>query len=390
MCGMLLAPTTGTTPGCTPTTPLVQVDRAAPGLDADVVGIDDAAAAADAVDHLVAHGHRRIGYISDHPLVPTSRARLAGYRRAMAAHALDVRRTAGSRAECPDAASAAAATRELLAGNELRSTDGALSAATRCSLGVVPTLHAIGRTDVALVCFGDFAMADLLQPSVTVVDHSAEAVGAAAATRLAERIAQPDLPASIIHVPVRLIPRGSGEIATVTAHEPRAQCASTSAPTMSKALCARPSGEQLALVEARTPWTTTQEGGTETSAECFVELAVDLLRRGTSEPRRAVAVAGVGSRRRGAGRERGAARRLGPAAGLPWSRGSTAAARADRLNLTAQQQLRARIRRRTGLPWDCQSSVAKLLWFVDGGLQLAPAHRWLSVPEYVGIGLAAS
>jgi LacI family transcriptional regulator len=55
-------------------------------------------------------------------------------------------------------------------------------------------------------------MADLLQPGVTVIDHSAEAVGAAAATRLAERIAQPDLPVSTLHVPVRLIPRGSGEL----------------------------------------------------------------------------------------------------------------------------------------------------------------------------------
>jgi LacI family transcriptional regulator len=211
ICGMLLAPTTGDHAWLHTNTPLVLVDRAAPGLDADVVGIDDEAAAADAVRHLVAHGHRRIGYISDHPLVPTSRARLAGYRRAMAAHALDVDPRL-VRAECPDAAAAAAAARDLLAGNDADPPTALLSAATRCSLGVVPTLHAIGRTDVALVCFGDFAMADLLQPGITVVDHSAEAVGAAAAARLAERIAQPDLPASIMHVPVRLIPRGSGEV----------------------------------------------------------------------------------------------------------------------------------------------------------------------------------
>jgi LacI family transcriptional regulator len=209
--GLLLAPTTGDHAWLHTTTPLVLVDRAAPGLDADVVGIDDEAAAADAVHHLVAHGHRRIAYISDHPLVPTSRARLAGYRRAMAAHGLD----AGPRlvrAECPDATSAAAATRDLLGHNDSEALTALLSAATRCSLGVVPTLHAIGRTDIALVCFGDFAMADLLQPGVTVVDHPAEAVGAAAAARLAERIAHPDLPASTIHVPVRLIPRGSGEV----------------------------------------------------------------------------------------------------------------------------------------------------------------------------------
>jgi LacI family transcriptional regulator len=87
----------------------VLVDRAALGLDADVVGIDDEAAAVDAVNHLVAHGHRRIAYVSDHPLVPTSRARLNGYRRAMAAHGLDVDPRL-VRAECPDPASAAEAT----------------------------------------------------------------------------------------------------------------------------------------------------------------------------------------------------------------------------------------------------------------------------------------
>jgi LacI family transcriptional regulator len=208
--GLLLAPTTGDHAWLHTTTPVVLVDRPAVGLDADVVGIDDEAAAADAVDHLVAHGHRRIAYISDHPLVPTSRARLAGYQRAMATHGLNAERHV--RAECPNATSAAAATRDLLAGNGSDEPTALLSAATRCSLGVVPTLHAIGRTDIALVCFGDFAMADLLQPGVTVVDHSAEAVGAAAAARLAERIADPDLPATTIHVPVRLIPRGSGEV----------------------------------------------------------------------------------------------------------------------------------------------------------------------------------
>jgi LacI family transcriptional regulator len=209
--GLLLAPTTGDHAWLQTNTPLVLVDRAAPGLDADVVGIDDEAAAADAVHHLVAHGHRRIAYVSDLPLVPTSRARLVGYRRAMAEHGLDADPRL-VRACCPDAASAAAATRELLDHNGSDRPTALLSAATRCSLGVVPTLHAIGRTDIALVCFGDFAMADLLQPGVTVVDHSAEAVGAAAAARLAERIANPDLPASVIHVPVRLIPRGSGEL----------------------------------------------------------------------------------------------------------------------------------------------------------------------------------
>ena len=39
--------------------------------------------------------------------------------------------------------------------------------------------------------------------------------------------------------------------------------------------------------------------------------------------------------------------------------------------------------RRTGLPWDCQASLAKLLWLQSTGLVLTPAHRWASVPEWV-------
>ena len=188
--------------------PLVLVDRPAEGLDADVVGIDDRQASFDAVAHLIAYGHRDIAYVGDYPHVATSAARLAGYREAMAANGLGVRDEL-VRASCPTAQSARAATGLLL--DSERPPTAVLSAATRCSLGVVPALHEHHRTDVALIGFGDFAMADMLVPAVTVVDHSAAAVGRAAAARLARRIAEPGLAPETLHVPVRLVERGSGE-----------------------------------------------------------------------------------------------------------------------------------------------------------------------------------
>ena len=189
--------------------PVVMVDRPATGLETDVVCIDDRRAAFDAVSHLVAHGHREIGYVGDTPDVPTSAARLAGYRAAMAQHGLAVIEDQ-VRADSPTVDGSRAATRALLTGG--RPPTALLSAATRCSLGVVPALHELGRTDVALVGFGDFAMADSLSPAVTVVDHSPTAVGEAAAARLAQRISDPGMPAATVHVPVRLIERGSGEL----------------------------------------------------------------------------------------------------------------------------------------------------------------------------------
>lgn len=188
--------------------PLVLVDRPAEGLDADVVGIDDRQAAYDAVAHLVAHGHKDIAYVGDYPHIATSAARLAGYREAMAQNGL-ARRDELVRANCPTAQAACAAM-GLLLGRD-RPPTAVLSAATRCSLGVVPALHQHLRTDVALVGFGDFAMADTLVPAVTVVDHSAAAVGLAAAARLTRRIAEPGLAPESIDVPVRLVQRGSGE-----------------------------------------------------------------------------------------------------------------------------------------------------------------------------------
>jgi LacI family transcriptional regulator len=212
--GLLIAPTASDHSwlSAASRTPLVLVDRPAPGLQADLVGIDDEAATARGVRHLAAHGHRRIAYIGDHPDVATSRARLAGFRSTLAALGLTIE-DGLIRADCSDPKAAAKATHELLTEVPLeRAPTAIFSATTRCSLGVVPALHAHRRTDVALVCFGDFAMADTLEPGITVIDHPADAVGQAAVARLTARLAEPDLPVAVTHVPVRLIERGSGEL----------------------------------------------------------------------------------------------------------------------------------------------------------------------------------
>ena len=214
--GLLLVPTSGDHGWLADVgTPVVAVDRPAPGLDADLVGIDDRQAAAEAVSHLIAHGHRRIAFIGGSTQVPTSVARLDGYWQALAEHGLAADKSL-VHPDCRTPKDAAAAMSELLARADRRSTAGPVtavfSAATRCSLGVVPVLHSMGRTGLALVGFGDFAMADALVPAVTVVDHSGAAVGAAAVAQLSARLTEPALPSARIDVAVRLIARGSGEL----------------------------------------------------------------------------------------------------------------------------------------------------------------------------------
>ena len=62
---------------------LVFVDRPAPSIDADAVLSDNHGGAQRAVEHLIAHGHRRIAYIGPPPILFTALERFAGYRAAM-------------------------------------------------------------------------------------------------------------------------------------------------------------------------------------------------------------------------------------------------------------------------------------------------------------------
>ena len=217
--GLLLSPTGDDHSWLDPArVPVVLVDRPAPGLTADLVEIDDHRAAFDAAAHLVARGHQRIAYLGDTPAIPTSAARLRGFRDALAQHRIEVDERLVN-CDCATSEAAARAVSALIAGDRgtpgnpgTRPPTAILSATTRASLGVVPALHAARRTDVALIAFGDFPMADALRPAVTVVDHPGPEVGRVAAARLLARLASPGLPAERIQVPARIIERGSGEL----------------------------------------------------------------------------------------------------------------------------------------------------------------------------------
>ena len=70
-----------------------------------------------------------------------------------------------------------------------------------------------GRTDVAVVGFGDVPLAAALSPAITVLDQDPAGLGRIAVERLLRRIEDPGAPVRRRTVlPVRLIPRGSGEL----------------------------------------------------------------------------------------------------------------------------------------------------------------------------------
>ncbi|MFI5618796.1 LacI family DNA-binding transcriptional regulator [Streptomyces sp. NPDC051567] len=187
----------------------VFVDRPAGRIEADVVLSDSFGGAREGVAHLVAGGHRRIGFIGDRPRVHTATERLRGYRAAMADAGLPV---AGSwvslGATAPERVSAAA--RSMPAGPA--PVTAVFAADNRVTVTVVRVLAA-GVRPVALVGFDDFEPADLLRPGVTVVAQDAAALGRAATDRLFQRLAGSRPSPARIELPTRLIARGSGEIA---------------------------------------------------------------------------------------------------------------------------------------------------------------------------------
>lgn len=195
--------------------PVVFVDRVGDLPGAQSVVADDFGLARIATAHLIRHGHRRIALLSDVPVIETTRHRHEGFRAAMAEAGLPVDERL-VRSDCPDASEVMRVITGLLALDQ--PPTALISTNTRLSLGVVPALHQHGRTDIALVAYGDFAMAESLSPAVTVIDHSPEAVGTAAAQALLDRL-RPGGEATahepVTLVPARLIPRGSGELALV-------------------------------------------------------------------------------------------------------------------------------------------------------------------------------
>ncbi|MDX2705589.1 LacI family DNA-binding transcriptional regulator [Streptomyces sp. PA03-6a] len=189
----------------------VFVDRPAGGIDADVVLSDNAGGTREGVAHLIAHGHRRIGFIGDLPRIHTAAERLRGYREAMAAAGLPVHEgwvSCGPTA--PDRVRAAV--ESMLSGPE--PVTALFAGNNRITVTAVRVL-ADRPSVVALVGFDDFELADLLRPAVTVVAQEPGQLGRTAAGLLFQRLDGAAGPPKRVELACRLIPRGSGELPPV-------------------------------------------------------------------------------------------------------------------------------------------------------------------------------
>jgi LacI family transcriptional regulator len=191
-------------------TPIVFIDRSPSGIVADTFVEDDFGGAVVATLHLIDHGHRRVAFIGDDPSVWTTRRRLAGYKDALRSSGIDIDQDFILTGNWTVDNTMPAL--EALFGRR-RAPSALFSSNARCSASVIPALQALGRVGIALVGFGDFPLANALTPALTVIDQDPHQLGLLAAERVFARI---DTPGRRLRrktiLPVRLIPRGSGEL----------------------------------------------------------------------------------------------------------------------------------------------------------------------------------
>jgi len=191
--------------------PVVQVDRIVAGLPADSVTVDNRGAARDAVAHLIAAGHRRIGIVAE--LERSTYGGVAAFVRAVEAQTieatslfpswqrlygyLDAHRGAGlaidpafiARVGEYSVAAGKAETLKLLEPRQrvsaLFTADGLMSAA---AMDAITTREMAIPTDVSLVCFDDLDWMRFAKPGISAVVQPLLELGEAAASTVLSRI----------------------------------------------------------------------------------------------------------------------------------------------------------------------------------------------------------
>ncbi|MEU6808513.1 LacI family DNA-binding transcriptional regulator [Streptomyces sp. NPDC046831] len=175
----------------------------------DQVCADGAEPTARLVAHLAGLGHRRIGLVAGLPELSTTRERIAGYRRGLAASGLphDGRLVVHGDSSSDGAERATATLLSLAA-----PPTGLVTANNAMTLGALRALRERGLSvpgDLALCCFDDFPWADLFSPRLTAVAQPSRELGTRAVEVLLERLAAPDRSARTVRLACTFVHRTS-------------------------------------------------------------------------------------------------------------------------------------------------------------------------------------
>ncbi|MGV9244119.1 LacI family DNA-binding transcriptional regulator [Streptomyces sp. NPDC003710] len=175
----------------------------------DQVCAENAEPMARLVAHLAGLGHRRIGLVAGLPGFSTTSERVSGYRHGLAAAGLphDERLVVHGDSAAEGARRATAALLSLAA-----PPTALVTANNAMTIGALRSLrdHRLSVPgDLALVCFDDFAWADLFSPRLTAIAQPSREIGAEAVRLLLERLEAPDRPCRTVRLPCTFVHRTS-------------------------------------------------------------------------------------------------------------------------------------------------------------------------------------
>lgn len=190
-------------------TPCVMIDRLVENVACDSILVDNKGGARNAIDYLVASGHKRIAFLGDETRIFTAQERLTGYRQSLKSHGIMaedqlIEVSASTTKHAIDATvrlfSRTPAPTAIFTVDSLMTT-GALIAFRNMGLSV--------PRDVSLVGFDDFDLATFIDPQITVVEQPIRKIGPLTAEILLKRIGGDTSPVQSHIFPAKLIIRGS-------------------------------------------------------------------------------------------------------------------------------------------------------------------------------------
>lgn len=190
-------------------TPTVFLDRGPDGFESDVVKVDDAFGAQLATEHLIAAGHKKIAVISDTFKVKTSCLRVDGYKAALRKNNIAVEEKFLYMGAVSIEDGARIATEILRNTPEVTAI---FSSRSTITMGLLRVLHERNRQDIAVISFGDFDMAQVVEPKISVIDHSPRELGRLAALRIFAKIDGEEFEPETLMGHLSIIRRGSGEL----------------------------------------------------------------------------------------------------------------------------------------------------------------------------------
>ncbi|MCG5102206.1 LacI family DNA-binding transcriptional regulator [Oceanobacillus alkalisoli] len=158
----------------------------------------------DATNHLLKHGHKKIGFIYSYPNVSTTNDRISGYKDALTHHNIPIREDfivqGFAKAE-----EARAAVEQLL------TTDNEISALfvqnDLMTIGAISKLKELNLSipeDMAIIGFGDFSSSEIIDPPVTNILLPPDTIGRTAFDVLLNKMNNPhymthiELPPSLL------------------------------------------------------------------------------------------------------------------------------------------------------------------------------------------------